>query len=51
MYVHDAGYCPAWQVVDMDGIVGKINCFIVEPFVPHDVSRRSAWPPPGRPPI
>lgn len=23
------------QVVDMDGIVGKINCFIVEPFVPH----------------
>ena len=25
------------QVVDMDGTVGKIDCFIIEPFVPHDV--------------
>jgi len=25
------------KVVDMDGTVGKINCFIVEPFVPHDM--------------
>ena len=24
------------QVVDMDGTVGRINCFIVEPFVPHE---------------
>lgn len=20
----------------MDGVVGKIDCFIIEPFVPHD---------------
>lgn len=25
------------KVVDMDGTVGKIDCFIIEPFVPHDV--------------
>ncbi|KAL4438043.1 hypothetical protein ABPG77_004264 [Micractinium sp. CCAP 211/92] len=24
------------KVVDMDGTVGKINCFIIEPFVPHE---------------
>ena len=24
-----------WQVVDMDGCVGAINTFVVEPFVPH----------------
>ena len=27
---------PPCQVVDMDGTGGRINCFIVEPFVPHD---------------
>jgi ATP citrate (pro-S)-lyase len=24
------------KIVDMDGIVGRIDCFIIEPFVPHD---------------
>lgn len=24
------------KVVDMDGTVGKISCFIIEPFVPHE---------------
>lgn len=30
------------QVVDMDGTVGKINCFIIEPFVPHEDEVRTA---------
>ena len=25
----------AVQVVDMDGCIGKIDTFVVEPFVPH----------------
>lgn len=24
------------KVIDMDGVAGRIDCFIVEPFVPHD---------------
>ena len=24
------------KVIDMDGVVGPVNAFIVEPFVPHD---------------
>lgn len=24
------------KVIDMDGTVGRIDCFIIEPFVPHD---------------
>ena len=27
--------CLAAQVVDMNGCVGAINTFVVEPFVPH----------------